>query len=91
MRDRLGIVMMEAAVAFQTLLHVYQTIRRYIPGACNVMLHSFLWFKEILIKLGVLSKGIVHVKLCLSAEERERARERDMKSGREAAVQQRQF
>jgi len=33
MRSRLGFVMMEAALAFQTMLQVYQTTRRYIPGA----------------------------------------------------------
>jgi hypothetical protein len=39
-RSRLDFVMMEAAVAFQTLLLVYQTTRRHISGAFNVMLHT---------------------------------------------------
>jgi len=29
------------------------------------MLHTFVWIKEILMKIGVLSKGIVRVKLWL--------------------------
>jgi len=87
---------MEAAFAFGTLLHVYQITRRHIPGACNVMLHTFVWFKGILIKIGDLSKGIVHIKrwLCVGVERergRERERERVMNGGRDAAVQQRQF
>jgi hypothetical protein len=90
MKGRLGFVMMEAAVAFRTLLHVYQTTRRLIPGACNLILHTFVWFKGILINTGVLSKGIVHIKRWLRAGE-ERERERDMSGRREAAVQQRQF
>jgi len=78
MKGRLGFVMMEAAVAFRTLLHVYQTTRRHIPGACNVMLHTFVWFKGILINISVLSKGIVHIKRWLRAgEETERERERE--------------
>jgi hypothetical protein len=41
------------------------------------MLHTFVWFKGILIKIGVLSKGIVHIKSWLCAgEEREGERER---------------
>jgi hypothetical protein len=39
-KGRLDFVMMEATVDFQTLLHVYQTTRRHIPGAFNVMLHT---------------------------------------------------
>jgi hypothetical protein len=54
------------------------------------MLQTFVWFKGILIKIGVLSKGIVHVKRWLCAGE-EREREKEMKRGWEAAVQQRQF
>ena len=86
MTSRLGFAMMEAAVAFGTLLHVYQITRCHIPGACNVMLHTFVWFKGILIKIGVLSKGIVHIKRWLCA-----GKEREMNGRREAAVQQRQF
>jgi len=78
LRGRLDLMMMEAAVAFLTLLHVYQTTRRHIPGTFNVMLHNFEWFKGILIKIDVLSKGIVRVKRWLYAgEKRERERERD--------------
>ena len=44
-KDRLGFVMMEAAITFRTRLHVYQTTRRHIPGACNVMLHSLCGLK----------------------------------------------
>jgi hypothetical protein len=50
------------------------------------MLHTFVWFKGILIKIGVLSKGIVHIKRWLCA-----GKEREMNGRREAAVQQRQF
>jgi len=50
LRGRLDFMMMEAAVAFQTLLHVYQTTRRHIPGTFSVMLNNFVWFKGILIK-----------------------------------------
>lgn len=50
MRGRLVLVMMEAAVASQTLLRIYQTTRRHILRAFNVMLHTCVWFKEILIK-----------------------------------------
>ena len=78
LRGRLDFMMMEAAVALQTLLHVYQITRRHIPGTSNVMLHNFEWFKGILIKIDVLSKGIVRVKRWLYAgEKRERERERD--------------
>jgi hypothetical protein len=62
LRGRLDFMVMEAAVAFQTLLHVYQTIRRHIPRTFNVMLHNFVWFKGTLMKFDVLSKGIVRVK-----------------------------
>jgi hypothetical protein len=47
---------------FGTLLHVYQITRRQVLRACSVMLHTFMWFKGILIKIGVLSKRIVHIK-----------------------------
>ena len=80
LKGRLGFATMEAAFAFGTLLHVYQITRRHIPGAFNVMLHTFVWFKGILIKIGDLSKGIVHIKhwLCVGVErERERERERE--------------
>ena len=79
LRGRLDFMMMEAAVAFQTLLHVYQTTRRHIPGTFNVMLHNFEWFKGILIKISVLSKGIVRVKRWLYAGEK---RERERVEGR---------
>ena len=45
MRGRLVLVMMEAAVALQTLLHIYQNTRGHIPGAFNVILHTCVWFK----------------------------------------------
>jgi hypothetical protein len=63
-------MMMEAAFAFQILLHVYQTTRRQIPGTFNVMLHNFEWFKGTLMKIGVLSKGLLHVRrwLCAGVE-----------------------
>ena len=71
--SRLGFTMMEAAVAFGTLLHIYQITRRHIPGAFNVMLRTFVSLKGIVINIGVLSKGIVHIKRWLCAgEERER-------------------
>ena len=71
MKGRLGFAMMELAVAFGTLLHVYQITRRHIPGACNLMLHTFVCFKGVLIKIGVISKGIVHIKRWFCAGERE--------------------
>jgi len=72
LRSCLNFVMMEAAIAFQTLLHVYQTTRCHIPGTFN-MLHTFVWFKRTLMNIGVLTKGLVNVKLWLCAgEERKR-------------------
>ena len=57
MRGRLDFVMMGAAVAFQTLLNVFQTTRRHIPGALNVMLYTFVWFKGTLIEIGVVERN----------------------------------
>ena len=61
--------MKDAVVAFQTLIRVYQTTRRYIPGTFNIMLHTFVLFKGTLMNIGVLTKGLVHVKRWLCAEE----------------------
>ena len=45
LKGRLGFAMMESAVAFGTLLRVYQITRRHILGACNVMLHNLCGLK----------------------------------------------